>query len=125
MKSPPVDIFVYGVPRDTNKSDIKEDLGDSDIVVSEEDISLLSAGTPAVVSYNISVKAQDLAKALNPNVWPLRVKVREFIHYRVKNKHVDVRQRKPSSTMQGSRSTAQPGRGSGNISDFLDNDVTA
>ena len=29
----------------------------------------------------ISVKAEDLQRALNPEVWPLRVKVREFIYY--------------------------------------------
>ena len=29
----------------------------------------------------ISIKAEDLEVALDPNVWPLRVKVREFIHY--------------------------------------------
>ena len=27
------------------------------------------------------MKAEDLHKALYPSVWPLRVKVREFIHY--------------------------------------------
>ena len=29
----------------------------------------------------ISVKAEDLQKALDPSAWPLRVKVREFINY--------------------------------------------
>lgn len=28
------------------------------------------------------MKAEDLSKALDPCVWPLRVKVREFIHYK-------------------------------------------
>ena len=32
-------------------------------------------------SYRISVPAADLQKALDPALWPLRVKVREFIHY--------------------------------------------
>ena len=32
-------------------------------------------------SYKISVKAEDLQKVLDPSVWPLRVKVRGFIHY--------------------------------------------
>ena len=32
-------------------------------------------------SYKISVRAEDLQRALDPSVWPLRVKVREFIHY--------------------------------------------
>ena len=82
MKSPPVDIFVYGVPKDTNKADIVEDLGDSDIFISDSDIILMSKRCPSVVSYKISVKADDLEKALNPDVWPLRVKVREFIQYK-------------------------------------------
>ena len=30
----------------------------------------------------ISVPVEDLKKALDPTVWPLRVCVREFIHYR-------------------------------------------
>ena len=34
-----------------------------------------------LVSYKIRVKAEDLQVALNPSVWPLRVKVREFINY--------------------------------------------
>ena len=34
-----------------------------------------------LTSYKISVKAEDLLKALNPAIWPMRVKVREFIHY--------------------------------------------
>ena len=33
-------------------------------------------------SFKISVKAEDLQKALDPAIWPMRVKVREFIHYR-------------------------------------------
>ena len=33
------------------------------------------------MSYKISVRAEDLQRALDPSVWPLRAKVREFIHY--------------------------------------------
>ena len=32
-------------------------------------------------SYKISVPAADLSKALDASVWPLRVKVREYIYY--------------------------------------------
>ena len=46
-------------------------------------------------SYKISVKAGDLQRALDPSVWPLRVKVREFIYY----------SRKPG--------TGRPGQGQG------------
>ena len=35
----------------------------------------------ALNSFKISVKAEDLQKALDPNIWPLRVKVREYIYY--------------------------------------------
>ena len=38
--------------------------------------------TTNVISFKISVPAEDLEKALDPTVWPLRVRVREFIHYR-------------------------------------------
>ena len=31
--------------------------------------------------YKISVKAEDLQRALDPSIWPLRVKVREYIYY--------------------------------------------
>ena len=70
MKSPPVDIFVYGVPRDTTKEDIVEDLAESEIQISQEDVILMSKGNLSVVSYRISVKAEDLSKALDPCVWP-------------------------------------------------------
>ena len=42
----------------------------------------MSKEHPSVVSYRISVKAEDLPKALDLCVWPLRVKVREFIHFK-------------------------------------------
>ena len=32
-------------------------------------------------SFKISVKAEDLSKALDPAVWPLRVKVREWVYF--------------------------------------------
>ena len=35
---------MYGVPKDTNKADIIEDLRDSDISISETDIILMSKG---------------------------------------------------------------------------------
>ena len=61
MKSTPVDIFVYGVPRDTTKEDIVKDLAESEIQISPEDVILMSEGNPSVVSYRISVKAEDLS----------------------------------------------------------------
>ena len=113
MKSPPVDIFVYGVPKDTMKADIVDDLAESDIQISIEDIVLMSKGNPSVVSYKVSVKAEDLQKALDPAVWPLRVKVREFIHYR---------RRQPAAGQSTSRQQAIP---DGNRYTLLENDVSA
>ena len=81
MRSPPADIFVYGVHPDTTEEDIVQDLADSDIIINIGDIVQKSKEEAFLKSYKISVKAEDLQKALNPSVWPLRVKVREFIHY--------------------------------------------
>ena len=111
MKSAPVDIFIYGVPKDTIKEDIIADLADSDIQISDSDIVLMSKGTPAVVSYKISVKAVDLEKALNPT-WPLRVKVREFIHYRSRDKGqnlCNVRPQPKSTQRNNTRNNGIPG----------------
>ena len=81
MRSPPADIFVYGVHPATTLQDIVEDLADSGIVIAESDITKRSKDEAFLRSYKISVKAEDLAKALDPAVWPLRVKVREYIYY--------------------------------------------
>ena len=81
MRSPPADIFVYGVHPDTTPEDIVQDLAFSEIIIKTEDITVKSKEEAYLKSYKISVKAEDLQKALDPSVWPLRVKVREFIHY--------------------------------------------
>ena len=81
MRAPPADIFVYGVHPDTTKEEIVEDLAYSDISINTNDIIQKSKEEAFLKSYKISVKAEDLQKALDPSVWPLRVKVREFIHY--------------------------------------------
>ena len=60
---------------------IVQDLACSDIIIRAEDIVMKSREEAYLKSYKISVKAEDLQKALDPSVWPLRVKVREFIHY--------------------------------------------
>ena len=85
MRSPPADIFVYGVHPATTKEDIVLDLAESGIVITEQCITKKSKDDAPLNSYRISVKAEDLDKALDPSVWPLRVKVREFIHYSKKN----------------------------------------
>ena len=81
MRSPPADIFVYGVHPDTSPEDIVQDLAFSDIIIKPEDIVKKSRDEAFLKSYKISVKAEDLLKALDPAIWPMRVKVREFVHY--------------------------------------------
>ena len=81
MRSPPADIFVYGVHPDTELEDIVQDLACSNIIIETKDIFKKSREEAFLQSYKISVKAEDLQKALDPSVWPMRVKVREFIHY--------------------------------------------
>ena len=54
---------------------------ESGVLIEEKDVQKKSKPEAYLVSYKISVKAEDLQVALNPSVWPLRVKVREFIHY--------------------------------------------
>ena len=81
MRSPPADIFVYGVHPDTTEEDIVTDLADSGIVIHSKDVLKKSKEEAPLKSFKISVKAEDLQKALDPSVWPLRVKVREYIYY--------------------------------------------
>ncbi len=68
----------------------------------------MSKGNPSVMSYKISIKAEDLNKALDPTVWPMRVKVREFIYYRKKPDHKQTvpRTDRQVSQLSSSRSEA-------------------
>ena len=81
MRSPPADIFIWGVHPDTTIEDIVNDLASSDITIKESDVMKKSNKDAYLCSYKIGVPANDLQKALDPAIWPLRVKVREFIHY--------------------------------------------
>ena len=72
---------MYGGFTLTAIQDIIADLADSGVIIQERDIEKKSKKEAFLVSYKISVKAEDLQRALDPSVWPLRVKVREFIHY--------------------------------------------
>ena len=67
------------------------DLAASDIHIEVKDIEKKSREEAFLVSYKINIPADKLEKALNPEIWPLRVKVREFIYYK----------RKPQSRQQG------------------------
>ena len=120
MRSPPADIFVWGVHPETSIEDIVNDLAESGIVVKDSDIIKKSKEEAYLCSYKISVPAADLAKALDPAIWPLRVKVREFIHYARKRPttgqptggqpHSDQEQDRPSFP-QGGHVHAQAGSG--------------
>ena len=81
MRSPPADIFIYGVHPDTTEEDIVNDLADSGIMIESKDVIKKSKDDAPLKSFKISVKAEDLQKSLDPSVWPLRVKVREYIYY--------------------------------------------
>jgi hypothetical protein len=81
MKSPPADIFVYGVHPDTTEEDIVNDLKENEIIVDQRHVVKKSKPEASLNSFKISVKAEDLPKVLDPAVWPLRVKVREWIYF--------------------------------------------
>ena len=85
MKSPPADIFIWGVHPSTTPEDIVEDLAYSDIKIQVSDIEKKTRQDgerpSGLDSYKISIKAEDLTKALSADVWPLRIRVREWVHY--------------------------------------------
>ena len=81
MKSPPADIFVWGLHPETLPEDIVKDLGDSGINIEAKDVLKKSKDGAALLSFKVSVRAEDLQKALDPQIWPLRVKVREYVYY--------------------------------------------
>ena len=84
MRSPPAAIFVWGVHPETTIDDIINDLAESDLKVEAKDIVKKSKDEAYLVSYKINIPGDDLAKALNPDIWPIGVRVREFIHYKRK-----------------------------------------
>ena len=55
------------------------------MTVEVKDIEKKSKPEAFLCSYKISVKAEQLLIALDPTVWPLRVKVKEYIYYSKKN----------------------------------------
>ena len=104
MKSPPAAIFVWGVHPETTTEDIVNDLAASDIFIEVKDIEKKSRDEAFLVSYKINIPADKLLKALDPEIWPLRVKVREFIYYK----------RKPQGRAQQGLAQQGPG-GQGNV----------
>ena len=68
-------------PKTTWTNFYVNDLAECDIIVEAKDIVKKSKDDAARLSFKISVPAQDLQKALDPTIWPLRVKVREYVYY--------------------------------------------
>ena len=81
MKTPPANIFVWGLLSETSKEDIVADLAISGIHIEESNIEKKSKPEAKLSSYRISVPASSLDMALDPSIWPLGVKVREYIFY--------------------------------------------
>ena len=92
------------------------DLAASEIMIKESDITKKSHTDAYLCSYKISVPATDLQKALDPSIWPIRVKVREFIHYASKNSRLQKGDRRAgyqpaSSAGHATGVSADPGGG--------------
>ena len=81
--SPPTDIFLSGIPNWITKQYIVDDLNETNIKITADDVVLMSrpSETFNIVSYRVRVAAADLQKSLSPAGWPLRVHVWEFNHY--------------------------------------------
>ena len=92
IRSPPADIFVWGVHPETTLEDIENDLAESDIKIETKDILKKSKTDATLNSYQVSVPAAEIQKALNPDIWPLRVKVREYIYYSKKPRQNNAQQ---------------------------------
>ena len=71
LQSPPVDIFVRGLPKDTEEVDIVADLAISGIFISTNEIQRKSKDVARLNSYKISVKAADKEKVMDPMIWPM------------------------------------------------------
>ena len=92
MKSPPADIFVWGVHPETTPDDIVNDLATSGIIITNKDIQKKSKAEATLNSFKISIPAADFEKALNPELWPLRVRVCEYFYNSKKPKQHNTQQ---------------------------------
>ena len=82
MKTSRADVFVYAVDPDTTVDDIVADLAYSEIeVAASHVVKKTREGSTGLDCYRISVKREDLVKALHPDTWPAGVRVREWVHY--------------------------------------------
>ena len=112
MRTPPADIFVWGVHPSTSIDDIVNDLGTSGIQISASDIEKKSNPEAKLCSYRISVPATLLEKALEPSIWPLRVKVREYIHYSNRARQSQNNEGSGNNTVASDRSNGVSGASS-------------
>jgi hypothetical protein len=81
MKTARADVFVYAVEPSTTVEDIVEDLSFSEVEVDPNHIVKKTRPESRLDCYRISVKREDLVKALQPDTWPAGVRVREWVHY--------------------------------------------
>ena len=84
-----------------------EELRYSDITIAKDDIEEKTREGANVKSYKIAIKAEYLEKALKPETWPLRVKVREWVYFPRKREH------QPEGGRMGQREARAQGRGDG------------
>ena len=84
----------------------------SGIKIDPTDVVKKSKAEANLCSYKISVPATSLEKALDPTIWPLRVRVREFIHYSNKPKQQSSKnsdQPEVSNSSEGPQPQQSPG----------------
>lgn len=89
-----------------------EDLGESGIEINSGNVTLMSKAEANLKSFKISVRAEDLQKALDPAIWPMRVKVREFIHYR---RNIGAENQGGQFRHRGQQRQEQPLQGHGDV----------
>ena len=58
--------------------DIVVDLAESGIKITANDVEKKSITEARLCTYRISIPAQDFNKSLQPEIWPMRVKVCEY-----------------------------------------------
>ena len=107
IKSPPANIFVWGLLSDTTRSDIVADLALSDIPIKETDVELKSKPEARMCSYRISIPMNCLQKALDPCIWPMGVKVREYVFFGKKRNQEDRQGRQEGERETGEQPVRQ------------------
>ena len=73
--------FLWGLHPDITPDDIVNDQATSNIIIEKKDVLKKSIEGSALLSFKVSVCAEDLQLSLDPSIWPMRVKVREYVYY--------------------------------------------